>query len=88
MNIKLAAVNGRSIQSSYAERTDTAEQAMSIIRDQLYAHHPKDVADATGLSLGAIYAIRRNATKWPRPNTFFSLIHYLDLEMFLQKRTQ
>jgi hypothetical protein len=84
MKLKLASIDG--VRKEFIERTDTAEEAMNVIRDELYYHQPKDVARYTGLALGTIYAIRSGRTLWPRPHTFFTLIRFLDLEMYLKKK--
>jgi len=71
---------------SYANKCANADDAMSVIRTEMYAWEIETMAEDVGVSQACLYAIRRGATKWPRQKTFFSLINYLDLTMMLVKR--
>lgn len=61
-----------------------SEDAMNILRLRMYSWDAKELAEATGVSLGCIYAIRSGTTKWPRPSTLFPLLQILGLEMYLR----
>lgn len=65
-----------------------SDDVMNEIRLRLYEWSPKDAAEACGVSLGCIYAIRRGTTKWPRPHTFFAILELVDVEMRLYDRRQ
>jgi hypothetical protein len=66
-----------------ARKVTVAPEAMNLLRTRLYEHHPSDVAEDTGLCMGTIYAIRSGRTIWPRPGTFFALLEYLGLELWI-----
>ena len=65
-------------------RIKQSHQAMFVLRHRLHGQRPKDIAKATGLSVGTIYAIRCGRTAWPRPKTFFTLLDYFGLELYLK----
>lgn len=61
----------------------TSEEVMNDIRLKLYPYEVKEVAEACGLSTATIYSIRSGRTKWPRPNTLFAILAFLDIEFRL-----
>jgi transcriptional regulator with XRE-family HTH domain len=60
-----------------------SEQVMDDIRMRLYQYDKREVADACQLSIGTIYSIQSGRTKWPRPNTLFAILRFLQIEFRL-----
>lgn len=67
-----------------------SEQVMDMLRGKIYAseHDYRVIARRCGVSESTIYAIRRGATRWPRPATFFALIEFFDLQLVLAEREE
>lgn len=70
-----------------SQRIAVSEDAMNILRLEMYNIHPADLAAQVGVSVSCINAIRSGRTKWPRPNTFFLLLERFQLELLIRKRT-
>lgn len=65
--------------------TPGAQEAMSVLRLEMYNWHHEYLAEQVGVSVSCIMAIRSGRTKWPRPHTFFGLLRVLGLAMYLKK---
>ena len=65
-----------------------AEEAMQVVRNAMYPYDVVELARRVDVSKSCIWAIRSGRTKWPRPATFFMLLHVLDLEMIIRPRGQ
>lgn len=72
---------------SYGKNLRSAEEAMQVLRMEIYKWDHKKLAEAVGVSSSCIMAIRSGRTQWPRPKTFFGLLEALDLDMLLVKRS-
>lgn len=77
--------NVSKLNPKYTKGVTNPNQAMYKVRMEMYEHHISDLSDHTGISKGCLYAIRSGRTKWPRGNTFFTLIKALRLTMYLTK---
>jgi DNA-binding Xre family transcriptional regulator len=60
------------------------EEIMKILRDAIWDHgDPQLLANRVGLSLSCVNNLRSGKTKWPRPDTMFSLCSALNLRLTL-----
>lgn len=74
------------IRPKYSQNLTNADAVMSVIRIKMYDHDINNLAEYIGCTVGCLYAVRRGATVWPRPKTFFGLIECLDLELLVRRR--
>lgn len=71
---------------AYTARLRNAESVMNTLRDRMHGMHYRDLAEKVGVSASTIMAVRSGRTKWPRPNTFFSLLDVLHLDLMIVDR--
>lgn len=66
------------------------QEIMEILRQAIddSGIKPAFIATRSGVSLSCVYAIMRGQTKWPRPNTLFSICDVVGLEMTLRKKRE
>jgi ribosome-binding protein aMBF1 (putative translation factor) len=83
-NIAILPVPHRAKQkASYTAKLTNAEDAMTVLRNEMHGWHYKDLAKQVGVSDSCIMSIRSGRTKWPRPATFFALLDALEITMHL-----
>lgn len=68
-----------------ARSFDTAEALTVRLRREMYHYDPKDLAEAAGVTVGTIYAIRSGRTKWPRGTTLFPILRAMGYVLVLRK---
>lgn len=68
-------------------REEEREAIMATIRAGLYRYGDNDLMAAKcGKSKSCIHAIRSGRVRWPRHETLFALIYWLDLKLTLTER--
>lgn len=66
-------------------KIQSREDAMEVISKDLYHHDLELLSRRIGVSKSCLYAIRSGRTKWPRHETFLTLIHVLGYELWLMR---